>query len=494
MATLVVFASAALLASSFTECGASGFLKPLNAPTITQESVEEALLLELASRHSSVQLLETEASLRDMYMALPKNEDGRLHAATVRYALHRYFVQKHGWYIGGLEPSSGGWTASADGTIFKDKAPAFVQSLMEKHLKGKGMGLRELAVFAATMIDLVHQEATTLLHGYFQSMQLDEGGPSPRAETDSAVKAFLVSFLLLSSELTDLTADELVEVEPEVIDIYPAWSNTLMWVQDLRLARDWGMSSRRNPFVEPQDSFTDTAEFVQNLGHEFGAYQNLECRGLKNELLDRELQGTGRVPLSRFYASSNGEWSFLESVDYLRNLGVLDESDRQRPSVMIANYVTSRTNCLKSSGFYTVCCMNECEGLMGHVEREIEAPTATPSELINVISKLPSDTVDAPRNLSRALASRLDDIAERHSGSVPLYGRLFAQWMHHAYPRECPYPQLSTTISPMTPEEWMERKGVDALEVKEEEMRAHVEVEDAPLEAGEESLPWDSVE
>jgi len=356
------------------------------------------------------------------------------------------------------------------------------------------MGLRELAVFAATMTDLVHQEATGLLQGYFQSMQLDEEGPSPRAETDSAVKAFLVSFLLLSSELTDLSVEELAEVEPEVIDIYPAWSKTHMWVQDLRLARDWEMSSRRNPFVEPQDSFTDTAGFVQHLGHEFGAFQNLECRGLKNELLERELQGTGRVPLSRFYASSSDEWKFLESVDYLRNLGVLDESDRQRPSVMIANYVTSRTNCLKSSGFYTVCCMNECEGLMTQVERQVEAPTATPSELMDVISNLPSETVDAPRNLSRALASRLDDIAIRHGGSVPLYGRLFAQWMHHVYPRECPFPQLSSTSSPMAPDEWMEMKGMDALEVKEEEMRAHVDAEDAPFEMGEESLPWDSVE
>jgi len=356
------------------------------------------------------------------------------------------------------------------------------------------MGLRELAVFAATMTDLVHQEATNLLQGSFQSMQLDEGGPSPRAKTDDAVTAFLVSYLLLGSELIDMTAEDVHEVEPDVKDVYPAWSNTYMWVQDLRLARDWEMSSRRNPFVEPQDSFTETAGFVQHLGHEFGAFQNLECRGLKTELLDRELQGTGRVPLSRFYASSSDEWKFLESVDFLRNLGVLDESDRQRPSVMIANYVNSQTNCLQSSGFYTVCCMNECEGLMAYVEREVEAPTATPNQLFDVISNLPSDTVDAPRTLSRALVSRLDDIAAHHGGSVPLYGRLFAQWMHHAYPRECSYPHLSSTSSPISPEDWMEMRGEDALHANEEEMRAHVDATDAVSELGEESLPWDSVE
>jgi len=298
----------------------------------------------------------------------------------------------------------------------------------------------------------------------------------------------------LSSDFADLTAEGMSAVEPEVREIYPTWSNTYMWVQDLRLARDWELRYRRNPFVEVQDSFSDTAGFVQHLGHQFGAFQNLECRRLKDELLERELHGTGRVPLSRFYATSSEEWTFLESVDYLRNLGVLDESDRQRPSVMIANYVTSQTNCLKTSGFYTVCCMNECEGLMGQLEMEVEAPMATPSQLFDVISILPSDTVDAPRNLSRALVSRLYDIAAHHGGTVPLYGRLFAQWMHHAYPRECPYPHLSSTSSPMTPEKWMEVKGEDALEANEEEMRAHVDVEDLPLGMGDESLPWDGVE
>jgi hypothetical protein len=488
-----VLASAALLTGSFMECGASGFLEASTTPTISQESVEEALMLELAARRNSGQLAEIEASMRDMYMALPKNEDGRLHAATVRYALHRYFVQKHGWYMRGLE-GSGDWAPSADGNIFKDKAPALVQSLMEKHLQGKGMGLRELAIFAATMGDLVHQEATGLLHGFFQSMKLDEGGPSPREKTDIAVKAFLVSYLLLGSEFTDLTAEELAAVEPGVQDIYSGWSDTYMWVQDLRLSQDLELRSRRNPFVEPQDSFTDTADFVQHLGHGFGGFQNLECRGLKNELLDREFQGTGRVPLSRFYTSSSEDWKFLESVDYLRNLGVLDESDRQRPSVMIANYITSPTNCLKSSGFYSVCCLNECEGLMGKVEREVEAPTATPRQLLDVISNLPSDSVDAPRNLSSVLVSRLDDIAARHKGSVPLYGRLFAQWMHHAYPRECPFPHVSGTSSPVSPEEWMALKGEDALDVTEEEMKVHVETEDLPLEMSEDSLPWDAIE
>jgi hypothetical protein len=43
---------------------------------------------------------------------------------------------------------------------------------------------------------------------------------------------------------------------------------------------------------------------------------------------------------------------------------------------------------------------------------------------------------------------RLDEVAAHHGGLVPLHGRLFAQWMHYAYPRECPYPHVSGTTSP----------------------------------------------
>merc|ERR1719343_1461059 len=72
---------------------------------------------------------------------------------------------------------------------------------------------------------------------------------------------------------------------------------------------------------------------------------------------------------------------------------------------------------------------------------------------------------------------------------VPLHGRLFAQWLHHAYPRECPFPHVSGAVAPMYPEEWAERMGGGLLEVTQEVMEAHAmrvgTVKEKPLE-----LPW----
>merc|ERR1719251_801462 len=235
--------------------------------------------------------------------------------------------------------------------------------------------------------------------------------------------------------------------------------------------------SHRNPFIPHKDSFDEALSFMMELGHRFGKYQNLECHGLKNKLVELEYQGSGRVPLSRFYAGGlDGDWQFKESVDYLRNIGALDETDSSRPSVVIPNYIISQSNCLTSSSFYSVCCSDECEALVLHLEKEIAAPSAPPTRIADVVSSLHSDTVVAPRNLSVTLLRRLDDIAGLHGGLVPIHGRLFSQWMHHSYPRECPFPHVSGTMNPMSPDEWMAVNGIENLEASVDEMLMHSSV------------------
>merc|ERR1719335_1215814 len=139
--------------------------------------------------------------------------------------------------------------------------------------------------------------------------------------------------------------------------------------------------------------------------------------------------------------------------------------------------------------------MDECEGLLGHLERQIAAPEGTPARIGTLVSELSSSSVVAPRKLSATLTDRLGEIAATHGGSVPLHGRLFAQWMHHAFPRECPYPHLSGTTNPQTPDEWLESTGEETT-ATEEEMLVHVEKADlaanntAQDEVDDVVLPW----
>lgn len=270
-----------------------------------------------------------------------------------------------------------------------------------------------------------------------------------------------------------------------------AWNDTQEFVRLLRknITQSDGSADQK---ASGSFDFSLVARVAERVGERFGSFQFHECQQIKSALLKVEESGTGRVALSDFYKPAvDGHWQFQESVAYLRQLGALDESDPEKPRVIIANYVSSPSNCIASSSFYSVCCMDECEGLLGHLERHIAAPEATPARIVTLVSELSSSSVIAPRKISESLLYRLEDIATGHAGTVPLHGRLFAQWMHHLFPHECPYPHVAGTTNPQNPDEW-EAQGQETT-ATDEEMQLHIdtalnrteqqEVEVAPL-------PW----
>jgi len=247
-----------------------------------------------------------------------------------------------------------------------------------------------------------------------------------------------------------------------------SWRETQIFVRDIH---------KRMANVNSVDSqsvldFAMLANIVEVIGEEFGTFQNSECVSLKRTLMGMEDRSTGRVKLADFYKPAlSGAWQFQESIGYLRQVGALDESGSGEASVIMTNYLYSHANCIASSGYYSVCCKEECEGLLGHLEQKMVAPEAVPSEIVSIVTKLESSTVSVPRNLSATLLGRLDDIANHHGGMIPLHGRLFAQWMHHAFPHECPYPHLSDTTNQQTADQWLSESGIDSTATEEEMMQ-----------------------
>merc|ERR1719188_1875607 len=276
-----------------------------------------------------------------------------------------------------------------------------------------------------------------------------------------------------------------------------------MWMQDLRAAMEYSTSSGLNPFADQAArsySFNEIVRWVEGVGENYGHFQNLECRGMKNALLELS-DGSGRVRLAKFYEATfeNRSSHFTESPDYLRHLGALDETDPRQPSVVLTNYIYARANCVASSGLYSICCIDECEALMAQLETSIANPVASPHQIAELVASLPSDTVSVPRNISAPMLRRLDDIAGRHGGSVPLHGRLFAQWMHHAFPNECAYPHMSGSLGePIDPLDWYLAENETGLNYKVslEQMRSIVDAAMSfnasdPLAAAQAPpLPW----
>jgi hypothetical protein len=310
-----------------------------------------------------------------------------------------------------------------------------------------------------------------------------------QGEADDLLDTYMTSYIL-GEDLTIMNLSQANTLKAEMPEVYLAWKDTQEFVRETRKNIMESEASAEQKSSGAFD-FSLLARVAERVGERFGAHQDQECKQMKDSLVKIEDSGTGRVLLSDFYKPGlDGQWQFQESASYLRQLGALDETNPSKPSVIIANYLTSTTNCIASSSFYSVCCMEECEGLLGHLERDIAGPEASPSRIAKLVSDLSSSSVDAPRQLSQVLLDRLGEIAATHGGTVPLHGRLFAQWMHHAFPRECPYPHLSGSTNPQTPDEWLESTGEEST-ATEQEMQVHVEqAAGSQLEEGASSLPW----
>jgi len=454
---------------------------------------------------STARLERFQTQLRPMYLALPKSADGSLDDGATRYALHRFFAQQHGWHVKGLEATGAEkWGDAASTTMLEDHIPSYILQLFKQ--KGGWTGLRELAVLAATIEDLVHSEAIQLLTSAYvaQGVSLEQSlaGDAERR----VVETYLLFHIMPSPKYAALSVQALNSLLPKVPKFYTGWEDTLLWLQDLQGAMDYEEFSRQNPFKAGDVStrsrdFNSVTNLIEVFGERYGQFQNLECRAMKNTLIDLS-DGFGRVRLSKFYSaafenSSKTSQHFSESPEYLRHLGVLDETDSQQPSVIVTNYMYSRANCMASSSLYSICCIDECEAIMTRLEQSIASSAAKPQVIAELVSATASDTVSAPRVLAAPLRNRLDDIANRHGGRIPIHGRLFAQWMHHAFPNECPFPHVSGSLaSPLTPSAWMHADGEVKRRIKasKEEMQTVIEADvnasTPETEYTFASLPW----
>jgi hypothetical protein len=441
------------------------------------KEIEDALPDALGNSNPSSRFVQIDALIRPMYTALPKNVYGNLEHSVARYALHRLFMLRHGWAIKGLGPSSGKYNATSPAGVLQDQVPSFVEELFELRLGGKGFNLHDLAVLAATIEHLVQEESIQRLSAASKIYnQPDAGASSSDEESYSMVQDVLDTYMagfILSEDLVDMSEETAMKKLHEITEMFAHWRETQRFVHNV-----WKNATERLHLTDPFASAVDFAALttvVEDVGDQFGGFfHDTVCGTLKDKLMSLEYQNTGRIKLSEFYKPVfDGFWQFQESVGYLRELGVLEETDPKEPSVLIANYMNAPTNCIAYSGFYSACCKNECEGLLRHIEDRVSAPVAQPEAIAAFFADLASPTVPAPRILSATSLRRLDEIAVSHGGQVPLHGRLFAQWMHHEYPRECAYPHISGTTSPKLPEEWLTTSGTDSM-ASEEEMLQYI--------------------
>jgi len=409
--------------------------------------------------------------LAPMFEALPKNKNGKISASVMRYTVRRYFSQQHAWVVKGFEPHADIVNATEkDADIVQEKVPDFIRTLLEEQFKHEGFAFEDTVAMVAALERLTFDEVVKNVEHSFYLNSFSMTSKLNRSEVMDVISSYLIIEML---EGTDDKDQHLVDKE-SIRERYPNWDITYLFLIDVVSSYIYERRNSVNPFAEKElYSFEDTARMAEMVSEEFGPWSNHECHEMRDMLVKYDVHQTGRVKVADFYRSTvEGAWQFLEPTQFLRHNGALDESSASLgPQVIIANYISGMSNCITSSPYYAICCLNDCDQVFRHIEELIASPTASASQIIDSVGSMPQGA-----NITPEIRKWLDEIAVLHDGQVPIHGRLLAQWLHFVFPHECPYPHMGG-LKPMTQEQWRALVGEEGESVSEEEVRQHLEAE-----------------
>jgi len=432
---------------------------------------------------TSTHLTEIEARIRPMWSTMPST-DGKLDWKSLRYVANRYFMQQSSLLIRGFEPSRAlNESDSGAAEILSKQVPAHADLLFGGHHSSAGYTIEDAIALLAALERLVFDSETTLLDRVYAQHGLDHLRVLGFRQTKRVLEAYMVHWMMGE----DSRGINILLRNRTLLDThFPRWQEVRQFVEGRIKTLDFSRSHSIKPsfgqsIMEQRYTFDDAHEIVGGITKNFQSYWESECQAMKKQLVDMDHDATGRVRLSEFYGTGlEKDWRFGESEDYLRQLGVLDESSPWRgKQVIIPNYLQAASNCIVSAPHYLVCCINECENLMSEIEQFVQVPSASPLALLSFVGNLssPSDPRDDPPKLHGTLSAQLNRISEAHGGQVPLHGRLFAQWLHYVFPRECPFPHKAGAYNThtLTPHTF----GKQYIASKQD-MKAHADTRDDP--------------
>jgi hypothetical protein len=370
-------------------------------------------------------------------------------------------------------------------TILQEMAPQLVEGLLEAQEAGHGLTLSDAAAMAATLHNLVRSDAETLLETTFGMLAQSLGHTIGK----QAFNQTILAFAYVSSGLLEKSREFFVKRMQKPTHFMREFLENALNIAETLAFQQHG---RINPFKPRAWSFHDVLDLVERVLREFGQWQDSSCAVMRNHLTGLDPNGAGRVPLGVFYAQPDmGNYRFSESAEYLERTGSLDSSEADRPQVLISNYVLGPGNCFSSSTYFQFCCVNDCSRLMAEIENYVAGPSAVPQEILYAVGNA-SERVDditlaeQAQQLPEILIEKLQMIAKRHGGKVPLHGRLFAQWLHFAFPATCPYPHIPANDAgndALTASDFMNSKSA-----AEKEMQRHIETSGGPNSSSERSL------
>jgi len=248
-------------------------------------------------------------AMHPIFTALQKDASGSLDASAVRYMLHRVFVERHGWFVKGLETSGKAWSDTSPISILDGHSSA--QDIFENKFKSGGFDLHHSAVLAATFETIVHGENIKRLKAAYRVLHfsIDDEGLT-EVQVAKAMEYYMAMYI-------DGRVKDLAAVTPERVQSIvkwipvrtPSWNDALVFVTAIRKAV---VETDEEAAVSP-NSWNTTLKALEKVGERYGHWQDRECRRMKSTLIGISNPRTGRVQLDEFYrVGLNGsQWLFM---------------------------------------------------------------------------------------------------------------------------------------------------------------------------------------
>lgn len=434
--------------------------------TAIRDELRQAVSEALGAAHdlSQGRLGAVREGLRPMWRALAKNEHGRVDSRSLRYAVHRYLMKARSISVLGLEPrKQNGTDSDSEAVLLTRFAPAYVKDVLEGQgglRNAAGFSLEDAVAMVAMIEELVKHQGREMLETVYRDKRYDVGRPLSQASFGLVLESYMIRWLMSQDvdtirilEANRTLLEHSFEDWPVLSDYVVGIARTTKWASQQRLGKRDLHRGASSP-ISSSFSMEDAYAIVDEVTLSFGSFWRGECERVKSSLSLLDTSANGRVLLSDFHGTAlSGEWRFSESREYLRDLGALDEST-SIPRVIIPNYLQGASNCVVAYQHFRVCCSDDCESHLSEIEEAVQAPLATPEQILEVIEAMTTGLDDNIPRLTRTLRNQLHEIGGVHRGSVPLHGRLFAQWLHYVFPLDCAFPHKAGTVNSMAPFEY----------------------------------------
>jgi len=354
-------------------------------------------------------------------------------------------------------------------SLFHAEAPASVKNAMAGSAAASGFSLDDLVAMIAMLQQLMRHsaDADIMLKAAYTARKLRDDVPLNGFQSNAMLIGFFIRWHVgnKNAHVVDLLENGGLSVP----DMFEDWDEQMHYVTgkareyEYKKAHDQKSNPRWNP-MKRQFSFMDNFAITTEIILHYSDFWRTECARLKDLVATMDYGSTGRVLLKDFHlAALNGEWRFSESKEYLKEIGALEESDAG-PRILVANYIEGPGNCMVATEHYRVCCPSDCEEHLQEIESAVAFPFASVDLLLSIVNNMTSGMDDEKPDVSPFLRMQLSQIAHVHGGKVPIHGRLFAQWLHYLFPRDCPFPHKSGVAS----DKYLNEYGSDSMASKEE--------------------------